>query len=138
MLNIRKMSMAVIVIVEDGQSLAKSYKIVLEKSQRHNVIYAENGAAALELAKNINPDLIVLDLAMPDMKGSDFLKQYKLKQDHPNVKVVVISNVDGQKDIDLAMSLGATKFFIKAWVVPRSLVEMVDHVLKSKRSKTKV
>ncbi len=121
--------MAKILIVEDEQNLNEAYQMILG-SVGHEVYAAYDGAEALELTQEIEPDLILLDLRMPKVGGVEFLKRYNLKKDHPTVKVVIFSNLDTQKEIDDAYKLGADKYMLKAWASPKELVQLVNSLVK--------
>src|SRR5688500_4402510 len=90
-----------ILIVEDEQSLNEAYQMILRKAG-YTVQVAFDGQEALEVSDMEEPALILLDLRMPRMDGIGFLRHYNLKQDHPDVKVIVFSNYDMQKEIDEA------------------------------------
>ena len=122
--------MANILIVEDEKMLNDAYQTILKK-EGHTVESAFDGKEALELAENFKPDLILLDLRMPRLDGIGFLREYKLKEEHPNVKVVVFSNFDMQKEVDEAYSLGAQRYILKAWASPKDLVEIVEEALSA-------
>lgn len=119
-----------ILIVEDEQTLNEAYQIILEKNG-YTVYSAFNGKEALEVTKDVEPDLILLDLLMPRMSGIDFLKAYKPQEEHPNVKIVIFSNLDTKDDIDTAHELGADKYMLKAWASPKELVKLVSDVIGS-------
>lgn len=124
--------MATILIVEDERSLNEAYQMIL-KQEGHTIHAAYDGTEALTITKKVDPDLILLDLRMPKMGGVAFLKEYDLKKDHPNVKVVIFSNLDTQKEIDEAYKLGAHKYLLKAWASPKELVQLVDNLLKPEK-----
>jgi two-component system, OmpR family, alkaline phosphatase synthesis response regulator PhoP len=113
-----------ILVVEDEQALSDAYDIIL-KGQGHTVTVAHDGSEALEITKTLEPDLILLDLRMPKVNGIEFLEIYKPLELHPNVKVIVFSNLDTQNEIDRAYALGANKYIIKAWVSPKELIKLV-------------
>lgn len=117
-----------ILIVEDEPELAEVYMTLLTQSG-YDTTLAHNGKDALEVAREHEPDLILLDLRMPIMDGVEFLRQYDLKSKHPNVKVVVFSNYDLQDEIDDAYSLGADRYVLKAWASPRELLQIVKDAL---------
>ena len=117
-----------ILIVEDEVTLNEAYQLILEQ-QGYEVAVAFNGQEALEVTKNFNPDLILLDLRMPVMDGVEFLRAYDAPGKHPNVKVVVFSNYDMQKEIDEAYKLGAVRYILKAWASPKELLQVVEHTL---------
>jgi DNA-binding response OmpR family regulator len=121
--------MATILIVEDERNLNEAYQMIL-KNEGHDIKAAYDGTEALTITKDVEPDLILLDLRMPKMGGVEFLKKYNLKKDHPNVKVVIFSNLDTQKEIDEAYGLGAEKYMLKAWASPKELIQLVNSLLK--------
>lgn len=122
--------MAKILIVEDEQNLNEAYQMILG-NQGHEVFAAFDGKEALKLTEDLEPDLILLDLRMPHMGGVEFLKEYKLKEKHPKVKVVIFSNLDTQHEIDEAYSLGAEKYMLKAWASPKELIQLVKNLLQT-------
>jgi DNA-binding response OmpR family regulator len=118
-----------ILIVEDERNLNEAYQMILS-SQGYEIVAAYDGTEALDLTKDFEPDLILLDLRMPTMGGVEFLKKYNLKKSHPKVKVVIFSNLDTQKEIDEAYKLGAEKYMLKAWASPKELTQLVKSLLK--------
>ncbi|MNR68716.1 transcriptional regulator NarL [compost metagenome] len=62
---------------------------------------------------------------MPVMDGIDFLKQYRPKENHPDVHIVVFSNYDMQAEVDEAYNLGAERYVLKAWASPKELLKIV-------------
>jgi len=120
--------MATILIIEDDHNLNEAYQMIL-RHQGHKILVALNGMDALKITKKIEPDLILLDLKMPQMNGIEFLEKYNLKEKHPKVKVVIFSNLDAQQEIDEAYNLGAEKYMLKAWASPKELIQLVDSLL---------
>lgn len=117
-----------ILIVEDEPELAEAYQSLLLQSG-YAVTVAHNGKEALEMAESTAPQLILLDLRMPIMDGVEFLQNYNLKDEHPDVKVVVFSNYDMQDEIDDAYRLGADRYVLKAWASPKELLQIVKNTL---------
>lgn len=126
--------MAKILIVEDEHTLNEAYQMILSQ-QGHTIYTAYDGEEALEATQTIEPDIILLDLRMPRVGGIEFLKQYNPTEKHPDVRIVIFSNLDMQKEIDEAYKLGAHKYILKAWASPKELVKLVDDLLKEKKKK---
>lgn len=120
-----------ILVVEDEHALSEAYKTILNK-EGFSAEIAHDGQKALDVLKGFDPDLILLDLRMPNMNGIEFLKKYRPDKKHPGVKVIVFSNLDTQKEIDEAYSLGAHKYMLKAWASPKELVRFVRETLAEK------
>lgn len=119
-----------ILIVEDDPDLSEVYHTLLVQAG-YTVSVAHNGQDALSIADEHQPALILLDLRMPVMDGVEFLENYKLKEKHPDVKVVVFSNYDMQDEIDDAYRLGAERYVLKAWASPKELLQIVKDSLSS-------
>lgn len=117
-----------ILIVEDEKNLNEAYQMILTDAG-FEVVAAFDGSEALNITKKLEPDLILLDLRMPRVSGVEFLQKYDLKNKHPDVKVVIFSNLDTQKEIDEAYKLGAEKYMLKAWASPKELVKLVTTML---------
>ncbi|MBI3494710.1 response regulator [Candidatus Saccharibacteria bacterium] len=117
-----------ILVVEDEKMLSEAYQAILNK-KGYKVYVAHDGQDALDQVKEIEPDLILLDLRMPRMGGIEFLKTYQPASKHAKVKIVVFSNLDSQKEIDEAYGLGAHKYILKAWASPNELTKLVKEMI---------
>ncbi len=117
-----------ILIVEDEIVLLEAYEMVLQ-SAGYDITLAHDGQEALDITKELEPDLILLDLRMPKMSGIEFLQNYKKLTHHPTVKIVVFSNLDADNEIQQAYELGAEKYVLKAWASPRELTKLVHDML---------
>ena len=121
-------TVANILIVEDDKDLNNAYKIILE-SENHTVQSAFNGQEALEVLRTFKPDLILLDLLMPIMGGLEFLKNYKLQDKHPDVKVLIFTNMENSPEVTEAYNLGAARCIIKSWTAPQNLPRVITDTL---------
>lgn len=121
--------MANVLIVEDEAVLNEAYAAILGK-QGHTVTTAFNGQEALAKAKASRPEIILLDLLMPEMDGIEFLKRFDVKNEHPDVKVVILSNIGSEDKIKQGMELGAYKYILKADATPDELSTLVNHLIK--------
>jgi two-component system, OmpR family, alkaline phosphatase synthesis response regulator PhoP len=79
-----------ILIIEDERHISKFLEFILVK-QGYETASANNGKKALDLLKTFNPDAILLDLGLPDMKGIDVLKAIRADKTSENAKVIVLS-----------------------------------------------
>jgi two-component system, chemotaxis family, chemotaxis protein CheY len=95
-----------ILIVDDSQFMRNVLKDVL--STDYEVIEAENGKQGIEKITAEKPDLVLLDVIMPEMDGIEVLK--KIGTEH---KVIIISAVGQEKMVDEAKSLGAVDYIVK-------------------------
>jgi DNA-binding NtrC family response regulator len=120
---------AAILVVEDDKDLNAAYRIILDKAG-HTVQTAYDGKSALEALKNFNPDLILLDLLMPIMGGLEFLQNYELKEKHPDVKVLIFTNMENSPEVSEAYKLGAHRCIIKSWTAPQNLSRIITDALE--------
>lgn len=102
-----------ILVAEDDKFYGNIFKTKLTK-EGYEVIVAVNGQEALTAAKAKKPDLILCDLIMPVMDGFETLKALKADPVLKTVKVLVLSNLGQDADIEKAKALGADDFFVKA------------------------
>lgn len=118
---------AKILIVEDDESLYQMYKIKFEK-EWYEVMVANNGLQASTKVADFKPDMILLDIMMPDMDWFETLKVMK-QQSSLKTKIIMLSNLDKKEDIDKAMLLWADDYIIKANTTPKQVVEKVSKML---------
>lgn len=123
--------MANILIVEDDKDLNNAYKIILE-SENYTVASAFNGKQALKVLDTFTPDLILLDLLMPIMGGLEFLQHYDLVNKHPDVKVLIFTNMENSPEVTEAYTLGAARCIIKSWTAPQNLARVISDTLENK------
>ncbi|HSX15800.1 MAG TPA: response regulator [Candidatus Saccharimonadales bacterium] len=113
-----------IAIIEDDQAISQMYRIKFE-AEGYTVETAGNGKLGLELAEKMRPDIILLDLMMPEMNGDDMLKQLRATSWGKHVKVIVLTNVGEQEAPEDLEKLGVRRFIVKAEMTPRQVAEMV-------------
>jgi len=111
-------------VAEDDKYYGKIYKAKLNK-EGLDVTVAINGKLALEEAAKRKPDLMLLDLVMPVMDGFETLKTLKADPNLKTVKVVVLSNLGQDEDIQKAKDLGAADYIVKSNVSISELVAKI-------------
>ena len=102
-----------ILIVEDEQALQKTLGEILTQ-EGYEVIAASDGEMGLTLARDNNPNLILLDLILPKVSGFEVLKQLKGNNLTKDIPVIVLTNLEGVEEVDKAVSLGATTYLVKS------------------------
>ncbi|MFA5052360.1 MAG: response regulator [Patescibacteria group bacterium] len=113
-----------VLIVEDELSLRRILKNELEK-QGIAVIEAENGIAALPIALQEHPDLILLDVIMPKMHGIEFLDKVKNDEWGKTVPVVVLTNFAEDPKVVEAVREGRCEVLSKSDVKLSQIIELV-------------
>src|SRR5512132_568929 len=97
-----------ILIVDDERPIRRFLSASL--GNRYAILEAENGTEALNVAANGRPDLIILDLGLPDMDGTDLTRRLREWTDVP---IIVISVRDGEEDKVAALDAGADDYLTK-------------------------
>jgi DNA-binding NarL/FixJ family response regulator len=101
------------VLLADDHSLVRAgIRSMIEKFPRVEVVgEASNGREALELVRSKLPDLVLLDIAMPDLSGLEVLPQ--IVKNSPSVKVVVLSAYGTEQNVSRALRAGASGYILK-------------------------
>lgn len=122
--------MAKIAIIEDDPAISQMYRIKFE-AEGYTVETAENGVLGLELTKAMKPDIILLDLMMPEMNGHEMLAALRATDWGKNIKVVILTNVGEQEAPEGIRDLGVSAFILKADMTPRQVAEIVKKHLEA-------
>ncbi len=122
--------MAKVLLVEDDPFIRGVYEKILIK-EGFEVVTANDGKQGLEVANAESPELIILDMLMPELDGIGFLEAYDVINKHPGVKVIVLSNMMIQDKVNRAIELGAANYKTKALFSPREMMALVRETLKS-------
>lgn len=116
-----------VLIVEDEDLVARMYQAGLAKNEKLDVQIARDGEEALILMEGIVPDLVILDIMMPKVNGMEVLERMKEDERLKNVPVVMLSNLSGEHDEELATQKGASDYWVKKDIPPR---EMESRIVK--------
>jgi len=119
-----------ILIVEDDEMVANMYKIKLENNC-WKVILAQNGQDGLESASREKPDLILLDIILPQVDGFAVLQSLKEKNDLREIPVVILTNLGTDEDVAKGRELGAAGYIIKSEHTPSQICEEIKKYIKS-------
>lgn len=111
-----------VLIVDDSAFMRKLLKNILFSAGFDIAGEAENGKQALEMYAKLKPDLVTMDVVMPEMNGIEALKEIK-KMD-PNAKVVMCSAVGQEQMVKAAIKLGARGYIIKPFQAPKVIEEL--------------
>jgi len=117
-----------IAIIEDDQAISQMYRFKFE-AEGYEVETAENGRLGLELAKKMKPDIILLDLMMPEMTGDVMLGKMRATDWGKDIKVVILTNKGEQEIPDSVRKLNVTAVILKADMTPRQVAELVKSKL---------
>lgn len=119
-----------IAIIEDDQAISQMYRIKFE-AEDYEVETAENGKLGLALVESMRPDIILLDLMMPEMPGDQMLAELRKTEWGKDLKVIILTNMGEQEAPESLKSLNVRRFIVKAEMTPRQVAEMVKNELAS-------
>ncbi len=109
-----------VLVVDDEPQILRALRINLQARQ-YDVITASDGAAGLEAARSEEPELVILDLGLPDMDGVDVLQSLRGWSDVP---VIVLSGRDASSDKVTALNSGADDYVTKPFNIEELLARM--------------
>ena len=120
--------MTKIAIIEDDQVINQMYRMKFEAAG-FDVATASDGEAGVAIVKKFHPDLILLDLQMPNMNGVEALSLIRALPSHKQTPVIVLTNLGEEEAPDGLRKLGVHSYIVKADFSPRQVVERVKHAL---------
>ncbi len=118
-----------ILIVEDDIAISGMYQIKLEKSG-YRVFIANDGIMGLEMAKSELPDLILLDVIMPQLDGFSVLESLKQNEETKNIPVILLTNLGTEEDREKGKLLGAADYWIKVDIDSALVTEKIEKYLQ--------
>jgi DNA-binding response OmpR family regulator len=118
-----------VLFVEDDPTVAQMYRLKLELDG-YQVIMAKDGEEGLRLAREVDPDIVFLDIRLPKVDGFTVLEGLRATDRTRNVPVVILSNYGEQDLVDRGLRLGALEYLIKSQTTPAHLSRGVENWLK--------
>lgn len=100
-----------ILVVDDAAFMRMSIKMTLEKNGFEIIGEAENGKVALEKYVELKPDIVTMDITMPEMTGIDSLKE--IRKIDPNANIIMVSAMGQELLVKEAIINGAKSFIVK-------------------------
>lgn len=111
-----------VLIVDDAVFMRKLLKNILFSGGFDIVGEAENGKQAVKLYKKLRPDIVTMDIIMPEMNGIEALKE--IKKIDPNAKVVMCTAVGQEQMVKTAIKFGAKGYIVKPFQAPKVIEEL--------------
>jgi DNA-binding response OmpR family regulator len=118
-----------VLFVEDDPTVAQMYRLKLELDG-YQVIMAKDGEEGLRLAREVDPDIVFLDIRLPKVDGFSVLEGLRAADRTRHVPVVILSNYGEQDLVDRGLRLGALEYLIKSQTTPAHLSRGVENWLK--------
>lgn len=117
-----------IAIIEDDATISQMYRMKFE-AEDFEVQTAENGELGVALVEKMRPDVILLDLRMPEMTGAEALAEIRKHTWGKHIPVLVLTNVGEEEAPSTLESLNVNAYIVKAELTPRQVVEKVKEAL---------
>jgi DNA-binding response OmpR family regulator len=118
-----------LLIAEDDKMISSMYKVKLEQ-EGFIILEAENGSQALEIAIKEKPDLIMLDVMMPQLDGFSVLQELKMNEGTKNIPIIMLTNLGTDEDKQKGEKMGATDYWVKANFTPAQIGEAIKKYLE--------
>lgn len=123
--------MAKIMIIEDEPLVARMYQKTLT-NEGFKVTTAIGGQEGISRVKNDKPDFVLLDIMMPEPNGMQVLEKLKSDPDTKGIPIVMLTNLSGKHDAELALKKGANGYWVKKDVEPKGLAAKIRAILEKK------
>jgi len=123
-----------VLLVEDDPLIADLYKTALEIGE-YKVLMCGKGNLVEEQVRHEKPDLIMLDLMMPDKSGMDVLKDLKADEVLKKIPIVIFSNLVDEQKTKEALAAGAIRYAVKNDYPPRAFLNLIAEVLEEETKK---
>ncbi len=120
--------MTKIAIIEDDQTIRQMYRMKFE-TDGFNVQMAENGRAGVTLVKDFAPDIVLLDLQMPEMGGAEALEEIRRDDWGKMVPVIILTNMGKEESPKNLSHLNVSSYIVKADMTPSQVVARVKETL---------
>lgn len=113
-----------VLIVDDSRTSRKMLRDMLERAGYNVVAEAINGKEGYDLYSKVKPDIVTMDITMPEMDGIESLR--RIREDFPDAKVVMVTAAGQKEKMVEAVKLGAAEFVSKPFV-EETVLEAIGH-----------
>lgn len=124
-----------IAIIEDDIAIVQMYRTKFEHAG-YRVETAGDGLTGLQLINSFHPDIILLDLMMPNMNGLDMLSTLRRQPGGRDAKVVVLTNMGDTETATKVYKMAANDYIVKAELTPKEVEERVHKLLSEAQAKS--
>ncbi len=120
----------VIFIIEDDPALVAAYQVKFQQ-EGYTLQVATDGKIAMDALPGPIPDIVLLDLMLPEVSGFEVLTAMRKDERWRNVPVIIMTNLSDDKDVKQGKDLGASDYLIKANMNIKDIVDRVNQELKN-------
>ena len=120
--------MTKIAIIEDDPVISQMYRMKFE-ADGFDVQLANNGERGVDMVESFEPDLILMDLQMPEMGGEEALTIIRKSEKGKHIPVIILTNLGEEEAPKSIRGLGIHSYIVKAELTPRQVVSRVKEAL---------
>lgn len=120
--------MTKIAIIEDDAVINQMYRMKFE-ADGFEVQVANNGKSGVEMVESFGPDIILLDIQMPEMTGDEALKKIRSQPWGARIPVIILTNLGVEESPKVLKELGVYAYIVKAELTPSQVVKKVKEAL---------
>lgn len=120
--------MTKIAIIEDDTVINQMYRMKFE-SDGFEVHIANNGRRGVAMVESVQPDIILLDLSMPEMDGAEALSEIRSQEWGKTIPVIILTNLGEEEAPKTLRALGIHSYIVKADLTPRQVVARTKEAL---------
>lgn len=120
-----------ILLAEDNQFILRSFKHIISENG-YDIKTVSDGSHVVHEVVEYQPDVLILDLILPNMNGFDILKKLRSKVEYANLPIIVATSLGQEEDKEKVMALGATDYIVKPHTTLQELLKMIESVIASK------
>lgn len=113
-----------IAIIEDDIIIRQMYRMKFE-NENFEVQVADNGLDGVSLIEHMKPDVVLLDIHMPEMNGAEVLEKIRKEKWGKNIPVIILTNLGEEESPKNLRALGIHSYIVKADFTPRQVVHRV-------------
>lgn len=117
-----------VLLVEDESMIVDMYKMRLEE-EGFEVLVTDKGTEAFEIASKEKPNIILLDVILPEIDGFSVLQMIKDDSKTKNIPVMMLTNLGQESDKEKGSQLGAVEYFIKSQHTPADVLAAVKKIV---------
>ncbi len=122
-----------ILIIDDDEFLLDMYSTKFREQGFETEVAFSGGDGMDKIRNGFMPDVILVDLVMPNMDGFEFLREIKSKNLADKSKIIILTNLGQESDIKKGLSLGADDYVIKAHFTPSEIINKIRALLGSSK-----
>lgn len=121
-----------VLVVDDDPALQKLVRTLLHRGNMETIEALDAAAAAQELRKRPLPDIVVLDMMLPDVSGLEFLRQMRAKSAFDDLPVVILSALADPDQIRAGLNAGADRYLTKPYLA-NNLITTLQELIRNGR-----